>query len=710
MNTCITANKKPKGLFLNSVTANCSIHESGKMMFAALVLSDKYEIDYLEIDENQRNIPSNYDFYAFNYHHMTMSWLETKSLKKLPGVKITFVLEVLPNDPFVLCPDKDFDAYCPLDPTINIPDKRVYAFPRPLENFDVTLVSSYQETEIPTIGSFGFATIGKGFELVVDAVNKEFERAIIKINIPSATYADDHTWRFHKRNYAEYLADLCKKVAKPGIEVIITNNFLTKLELIKWCSQNTLNCFLYNRDQPGLSATTDQAISSGRPLAVSNNETFRHIQSYIKPYPYQTLKESIANSQIEVLQMQKDWQPISFARKFESVLNDFNLFSKVSSYSSSNQELFDLKQNTVLSSYSLSNKIVSKYKKAFSKVKKIIIKEQQNDLSEQIKIVIDEPEKRKVLVVSHKEKQCGIYQYGVNITAALQKSSHYSFRYVECSNSKELAKAIAQHNPEAIIYNYYPATMPWLNPTITRQYTLPQLGIMHEVTQEEADQADQELFDYHLCPDPTLQENTPYIFKTHRLIIPYINAFPIPNTLTIGSFGFGFSDKGFERLIETVQNEFDEAKIIINMPFNSIVDKGGKTHAIATAKRCQAIIKKPGIKLTIKHDFLTRKQMLDFLAKNTLNAFFYDSHKTRGISSCIEHALAVQRPIAITKCGMFRHVYSATPSICIEDTSLKQIIHNGIAPLVPFYNEWSEPSFILRYENILDKVLFLKTN
>lgn len=54
---------------------------------------------------------------------------------------------------------------------------------------------------------------------------------------------------------------------------------------------------------------------------------------------------------------------------------------------------------------------------------------------------------------------------------------------------------------------------------------------------------------------------------------------------------------------------------------------------------------------------------------------------------------------------MFRHVSSASPSICIEDSSLKQIIDNGIAPLVPFYCEWSEPNFILDYERILDKVL-----
>jgi glycosyltransferase involved in cell wall biosynthesis len=318
-------NRKPQGLFLNTAKANCSIYESGKMVFESLVLSKEYEIDYLEIDENSRDIPNKYDFYAFNYHHATMGWLNTNSLSLLPGVKITFVLETLTNNPFVLCPENDFDAYCALDPTMNLKDKRVYAFPRPLEV--VESINPYQESEIPIIGSFGFGTPGKGFELVVDAVNKEFDKAIIKLNIPSSTYADDACWPLHKRRYIDYLSELCQRVAKPGVEVVVTNNFMTKPELIEWCSQNTLNCFLYNRNQPGLSATTDQAISSGRPLAVSNNETFRHIHSYIKPYPFQKLKESIISSQPQVLKMQNDWHPENFAKKFEKVLEDLKLFS-----------------------------------------------------------------------------------------------------------------------------------------------------------------------------------------------------------------------------------------------------------------------------------------------------------------------------------------------------------------------------------------------
>ncbi len=302
-----------KGLFLNNKKAKDSIYESGYMAYQCVRLSKKIQLDYLEISEDDREIPSGYDFYFYNYHPVTMSWLSTKSLKQKTGFVITLVLEILPNDPFVLCPEHDFNAYCVLDPTINIKNKRVYPFPRPLEKIDFELPPIDQEG-VPVIGSFGFATKGKGFHHVVEAVNKEFETAIVKINIPYGDFVPD------SKAYAAFISDLCTSKAKPGIEVQVTNDFMSKEELIKWCAGNTLNCFLYDRDMPGLAATTDQAIVSERPLSVSNNPTFRHVLSYLPPYPEFSLKDSIQKSGERVLKMKQDWSPENFAVKFEELL------------------------------------------------------------------------------------------------------------------------------------------------------------------------------------------------------------------------------------------------------------------------------------------------------------------------------------------------------------------------------------------------------
>lgn len=301
-----------RGLFINNKKAKDSIYESGFMVYSCLKLSGKYQLDYCEVDFEDRDIKKGYDFYFFNYHPVTMRWLETRELKKELGLVITMILEVAPGDPFYMCPRRHFNFYCALDPTIISRQNNLYAFPRPLEKIDFKL--PVIENAIPVIGSFGFATKGKGFHHVVDAVNKEFNKAIVKINIPYGDFVEN------SENYAKYIGDICKKKAKDGIEVIVTHDFMDKESLIKWCAANTLNCFLYDRDLQGLAATTDQAISSGRPLSVSNNNTFRHITAYLPPYPVFSLKDSIEKSIPLVDKMCEDWSPNRFSEKFEKVL------------------------------------------------------------------------------------------------------------------------------------------------------------------------------------------------------------------------------------------------------------------------------------------------------------------------------------------------------------------------------------------------------
>jgi hypothetical protein len=316
-----------------------------------------------------------------------------------------------------------------------------------------------------------------------------------------------------------------------------------------------------------------------------------------------------------------------------------------------------------------------------------------------------------VLIVNHKEKQCGIHQYGEDIYEALKKSTEYNFRYAECLDERELRRAIFRApQANAVIYNYYPFTMPWLNGNLTRDYAfnsckIKHLGIMHEVTREEADKATNELFDYWLCPDPTLITENPLALRTKRLIPPYINKIPLPDVPTIGSFGFGFSDKGFERIVTVVQDEFDKAVIRFLMPVNPLVGTEYSIHnPMRTAKRCEKILKNTDIKLDISHQFLDKKGVLDFLAGNTVNCFFYDVNKDKGISSVIDYALAVHRPIALTKCGMFRHMFSSQ-EIFIENCLLEQIIFFGTEPQIPYTYIWSEKAFIEDYERILGRVL-----
>ncbi len=307
-----------RGLFLNTEKAVCSIYESGKMAYECLILSKMYQLDYLELSKTNRYISTEYDFYIFNYHWVTMGWLDTKFINQLPGFKAAIVLEVSPNDPFACVSKDDFDAYIVLDPTCKHVQHNVYAFPRPLD-IPHHSIAPYQAKKIPIIGTFGLSSSDKGFDEVIKAVNEEFDEALIRINIPKADYTPS-------KDFDNFTNQLANCPTKKQIRIEITRNYFDKQELINWCAQNTLNVFLYNRRVGnGLSATTDQAIASGRPLAISTNPTFRHIHSYIKPYPYFSLKDSIELTAPLVHKIQEDWKPLNFALKFEDVLQKNNV-------------------------------------------------------------------------------------------------------------------------------------------------------------------------------------------------------------------------------------------------------------------------------------------------------------------------------------------------------------------------------------------------
>jgi SAM-dependent methyltransferase len=334
---------------------------------------------------------------------------------------------------------------------------------------------------------------------------------------------------------------------------------------------------------------------------------------------------------------------------------------------------------------------------------------------------------KSILFISHKKAQCGVYEFGKNIADVLLYSKKYNFIWAECSSLDELRAVVNQNNPSAIIYNFHPSVMPWLvtrvGPRLFRNniadIRIPQIGIIHEVNQQVANTATtyrnklffknkfsliNSLFDFYIAPDPTLLLMNPSVYKTGRLIPSYQNNYPSPLTPTIGSYGFGTPNKGFEKIVQLVQQEFDEAVIRFNIPAAEFGDKNG-VNAQNISKKCKASITKPGIELIVTHDYLNNKAMLDFLAQNTINVFMYENVSNRGLSSALDNAMAVQRPVAVSNALMFRHVFDVEPSILVTKNNLKTIIQNGIAPLNKHYNDWNAENLLWDYERILDSIL-----
>lgn len=304
-----------RGIFYNSKQSLCSIWESGKMCYDALKKNDNYILDYSE----EQELDLSYDFAIFNQHFTVNNWMNENIIRQFNKPTFCIVTEVAFGDNPIKYSPNYFSHYIVLDPTIK-ETNQIHGFGRPIEEFDLSEVDNKIDYDVPKIFSFGFATLGKEWHKIVELVQNDYDKAYIHLNIPQGTYipADMH------RNAINQIKFECKNVLKkPEIYVKITSDNLSKKELINLCSTQTINCFFYNRQHifgAGLSAVTDQAIASGRPLFVTDDCTFRHIHKYIDHYPKITIKEAIEKTKDGVLKMKKEWSSLNFSKKFENIL------------------------------------------------------------------------------------------------------------------------------------------------------------------------------------------------------------------------------------------------------------------------------------------------------------------------------------------------------------------------------------------------------
>ena len=302
-----------RGLFVNQLKANCSIYESGVMIFNALK-SEDYQLEYLEVavkDMNTRDY-GQYDFYIFNWHHNTLP-ISSGTIKRITGLTIGILLEVGPREMKPFLTEDMFDAYMVIDPTKEKHDK-FYPFPRPLEKVDSLLPLL---SDKPVFGIFGFLVPGKDFaEPIRVAISSGIE-CIIRMNIPEATFTG--------RNYGSLEAvksfgERLKSFRTDKVDIQITHDYMSKPDLIRWCSQNSLNIFPYYRTLPGLSAVTDQAIVANRGIAITDCDTFRHMHKYISYFPKQDYLQLTTSTLPGIKQMHEDWSNKNFVIKLKEIL------------------------------------------------------------------------------------------------------------------------------------------------------------------------------------------------------------------------------------------------------------------------------------------------------------------------------------------------------------------------------------------------------
>ena len=310
----------------------------------------------------------------------------------------------------------------------------------------------------------------------------------------------------------------------------------------------------------------------------------------------------------------------------------------------------------------------------------------------------------KVLFISRKADNCGVNDYGKRVNSILQTSTLLDVHFAEIETATEYVEWYNKIIPDVILYNYYPTILQFITDDFIAPIRhIPHVTVYHEVG-------------FAFSPNGIIDINSTKLenpdnnfFVSPRPLFNYsIEDNLIPNPIpVIGSFGFGFPDKNFPRIAELVCSQFDKALIKLSIPFATFGDADGNM-AKAEADKVKEVIQKSGnngIQLEVNHNFMGHNDVLHFLRGNDINVFLYDKHETRSLSSTIDYALSVRKPIAISNSAMFRHIQSATPSICVDDLTLPQIISNGIEPLQPFYEQHSNKKLLEKYEYALTTIL-----
>ena len=308
----------------------------------------------------------------------------------------------------------------------------------------------------------------------------------------------------------------------------------------------------------------------------------------------------------------------------------------------------------------------------------------------------------KIFIINHSVENCGVYQYGKRFGNIASKSKNHDFIYYEMNSEVDLYLLYKKHNPEVIIYNYLSGTMPWVTEDLVQRYR--ELGVKQYLIVHNIGYAT--FFDAYLHQYPYYEHVDANNFALARPLFDYqpVEIEKSDDVLHVGSFGFGFRVKYFDQICKIVNEQLSYRKVQINLHLTTSYFCPNANDIQSIKQDCLNYITSDNIKLNMTHDFLTDQQMLDFLYKNNLNIFFYQNYGGyNGISSTVDYALSVKKPLAICRSNMFAHIWDVQPSICVENNSLINIINNGFTPLEEKYNSWTNEKFIHTLETIIEQ-------
>jgi len=304
----------------------------------------------------------------------------------------------------------------------------------------------------------------------------------------------------------------------------------------------------------------------------------------------------------------------------------------------------------------------------------------------------------KVLIVNNYQEHCGIYQHGKRMAEVFITDSRYDTKYLEAATEDSFANTVNEYLPDVIFYNWNASTLPWLTPQVTYSVKAKQLFFFHEFDMPHT-------YNYDAIVMANMSENI--IAKTYglpRVLFEYdLPEIKKNDIINVGSFGFGFFNKGFERLCQRVTDEFDQAVINLHITSSFFGDPHGSLMR-EISERCINNFNSNSIRVNVTNNFMSDEELVRFLNKNDINMFLYDYEANRGMSSATDYAISAGRPFGTSNSSMFDHINELFPQINADNNSIKEILEFGTAPSEYFKSQWSNQKLKNKFYYILKEV------
>lgn len=285
---------------------------------------------------------------------------------------------------------------------------------------------------------------------------------------------------------------------------------------------------------------------------------------------------------------------------------------------------------------------------------------------------------KRALFVNGWAVECGVHSFGVSLFDILRSSTQIAWEYWD-------EPTPPPQDYQTILFNWSPLMGGW--PSEYRKGDCSTYLCYHDGG------VDESRWDGIFFADPTFNPPNSKWTVIGRPLPKNSRSLPdLHGSLAVGVHGF--LGAWADQVVHRVLDEFEYATIKLSLPHSHFCDPNGDS-ARAMADRCRGLVSGSGIKLCVSHDFLERDTLLTWLSTNHINCYIRpDNIPWRGVSSAPDFALACGRPLAVNKCQAFRHLHTCSPSICVEDSSLSDILSYGLSPTLQFKRDWCDPDKI----------------